>query len=229
MLFDTLESRTMFAAVAPSAVQVTLSENGTLSITGTSQADRIVVNADRSWRTLLVTANGHTDTFAAKSVKRIVADLGAGDDRLDASAVGTYVVAHGGDGRDKLIGSGGSDQLFGDAGNDILTGNWGNDRLDGGRGRDQIDSNELPALDPFFAGYNIYRDTVITAGDGATDVVTGDVTDHIRNDPSDHVEASYSGHQKPEFFVPMRMDREGWRTERAIHGAVLETIWVGSW
>ncbi len=61
---------------------------------------------------------------------------GRGDDTLDAAQSDGSVVAHGGVGKDTLLGSTLADRLFGGSGDDVLQGGGGTDRLRGGAGDD---------------------------------------------------------------------------------------------
>jgi peroxidase len=63
--------------------------------------------------------------------------LGQGDDRLFAKTGGT-VVANGGAGDDRMIGAGADDTLFGGDDNDLISGRNGSDKLMGGRGDDLV-------------------------------------------------------------------------------------------
>jgi hypothetical protein len=81
----------------------------------------------------------------AASVTSVAADLGAGNDVLEVTAVGAAAVpgaypvrAKGGEGNDVIKSAGGEDLLSGQAGNDIVAGGLGRDRLSGGAGGDGI-------------------------------------------------------------------------------------------
>jgi Ca2+-binding RTX toxin-like protein len=76
--------------------------------------------------------------LANTDVNEIVVVLGAGNDRLDASASSTSIRADGGAGNDVLIGGSGADVLCGGTGDDQLFGGAGKDCLDGGPGVDLI-------------------------------------------------------------------------------------------
>src|SRR5205809_7959430 len=54
---------------------------------------------------------------------------GNGDDRIDCSDNHYFVVAHGGNGNDTIIGSSYDDQLYGDGGTDSLDGGSGDDAI----------------------------------------------------------------------------------------------------
>ena len=70
---------------------------------------------------------------------RLTIDLGAGNDRADASELASLgVTLKGGAGNDILIGGGGNDLLDGGAGDDLLIGNAGHDTLKGGEGNDAL-------------------------------------------------------------------------------------------
>ena len=98
---------------------------------------------------------------------------GDGDDRL----VGTGG-ANGGDrqygqgGRDRLEGGGGDDALFGGSGADRIEGGWGDDLIEGGSGADRIDGDgpEVPA------GAGGTRD-VIRGGAGGDRIDAGEGND----------------------------------------------------
>src|SRR5689334_22195885 len=86
---------------------------GVLTITGSDQADNIVVT--KSGANLRV--NGVTTTFATSSVKSVVVNAGEGDDTVDLSAVTVSAKVFGDVGNDVLIGGSGKDLLNGEAGN----------------------------------------------------------------------------------------------------------------
>jgi Ca2+-binding RTX toxin-like protein len=68
----------------------------------------------------------------------LLANLGLGDDRLDASSLLIPVTLNGGSGNDTLIGGSANDSINGDAGDDSLRGDAGNDALNGGAGNDSL-------------------------------------------------------------------------------------------
>ncbi len=72
--------------------------------------------------------------FAAK----ITVNAGAGNDRVDASAVAVAISVLGGAGRDTLTGGSGADTLAGGNDDDSLTGNDGDDSLEGDAGKDKL-------------------------------------------------------------------------------------------
>jgi len=80
---------------------------------------------------------GGGDTLINTNLITGIINLGSGNDLYDGS-VGLAAEAHGGDGRDNLIGGAGADQLFGDALSDVLNGNGGADIIDGGLGDDHV-------------------------------------------------------------------------------------------
>jgi hypothetical protein len=107
---------------------------GILTITGSDQADNIVVT--KTGTNLVV--SGVRTTFAVSKVKSVVVNAGGGDDTVDLTALTVKAKVSGGAGNDSLIGGSGNDTLMGEAGNDTLTGNAGNDSLDGGADVDQV-------------------------------------------------------------------------------------------
>jgi Ca2+-binding RTX toxin-like protein len=76
------------------------------------------------------------DTVQLSGHGQAVANLGSGNDYLDANHLHGPVTADGGAGSDVLIGSKSDDHLFGGANNDTLKGGDGNDFLDGSHARD---------------------------------------------------------------------------------------------
>lgn len=74
------------------------------------------------------------ETFAAK----ITINGGAGNDRVDASAIAASLRIAGGTGNDTLLGGSGADTIQGGLDNDSLVGNGGDDQINGDAGRDSI-------------------------------------------------------------------------------------------
>ncbi|MBC8239936.1 MAG: hypothetical protein H8E30_05610, partial [Alphaproteobacteria bacterium] len=84
-----------------------------------------------------ITAFSKTRTF--KNVSYIVANMGEGNDTLDASGLsGVILVAHGDDGNDTIYGTSAGEYIYGDAGDDRLYGNGGDDVLIGGKGNNWL-------------------------------------------------------------------------------------------
>lgn len=115
--------------------------NGVLRITGTEQADAILVRQTNGQ----ISVSGVPGSISAAAVQRIeVYGLGGNDViRLDSETIGggqpilKPALVTGGFGNDMIIGGRGNDILQGNSGDDILIGNSGNDLLDGGAGRDK--------------------------------------------------------------------------------------------
>jgi len=74
--------------------------------------------------------------FTCTGIQRIVAALGDGTDRADASTFTGPVTLDGGPGDDVLDGGAGNDTISGGAGDDALNGGTGADALSGGAGLD---------------------------------------------------------------------------------------------
>ena len=89
-------------------------------------------------------------------------DVGAGNDRIDASASTIGVTLSGGPGNDLLIGGQGPDTLFGNDGNDILVGGAGDDSLFGDAGSDRFESTYLDGNDTVDGGDG--DDVIVVAG-----------------------------------------------------------------
>lgn len=123
-----LEPRRMLSAGDPEPLAVEL-DAGTLRVSGTSEAEQILVR--RSGRTWTVSDGaGWSTTRTSGAVRAVVVKAGAGNDfvRLDPSV---YVPAKllGNSGDDTLIGGSGPDSLYGHNGNDLLHGAAGDDVL----------------------------------------------------------------------------------------------------
>ncbi len=117
--------------------------NGTLTVTGTSAADRIAVRLAAG----RIDIDGLPDAFAASAVGRVVVDAGSGDDVVALTGLPVTAVVYGGNGTDRITGGSAKDWLYGGAGNDtidggtgddIISGDLGNDTLSGGAGDDMI-------------------------------------------------------------------------------------------
>ena len=142
-------------------------------IQGTSGNDTISLSLDASGRLVVsglpyqVVINGFEigDTIQINGL--------AGDDVIDASAlgaIGATLSFDGGDGNDILIGGAGNDVLIGGAGNDALIGNAGTDVMDGGTG-DNVVLQDGPAaaggVVALFGNDNINNITVSRNAAGA--------------------------------------------------------------
>jgi Ca2+-binding RTX toxin-like protein len=106
-------------------------------VMGTNGDDVALVAGDASGVTLFGLAAQVNITGAEAANDRLVVNLLAGADVLDASGVAVGAIqltADGGAGDDVLIGGSGDDVLAGGAGDDVLIGGPGTDTLDGGSG-----------------------------------------------------------------------------------------------
>jgi Ca2+-binding RTX toxin-like protein len=129
------------------------------SITGTVDADLILVDASADALTGTIDGAGGTDElrFTSTSGQTLVLDdnlsnveivtIGTGSgamadasgttaENIDASALSIDMELRGNAGANALTGGDGNDSLAGGAGNDVLVGGAGNDMLDGGTGND---------------------------------------------------------------------------------------------
>lgn len=131
-------------------------DNGTLTITGTSQDDSITLRQTAS----VITVSGVNGSFQKNQVSLIRISGGDGNDTIILDAADQHVtkpavilggagndIIHSGDGadyidgesgNDDLRGSGGADKIAGDTGDDVIYGNGGNDSLAGGAGSDHL-------------------------------------------------------------------------------------------
>jgi len=84
-----------------------------------------------------ITAFRKTRTY--KDVNYIIANMGEGNDTLDARGLsGVILVAHGDDGNDTIYGTSAGEYIYGDAGDDRLYGMGGDDVLIGGKGNNWL-------------------------------------------------------------------------------------------
>ncbi|HYE18197.1 MAG TPA: calcium-binding protein [Tepidisphaeraceae bacterium] len=130
-------------------------DNGNLVITGTEQADDIIVQPFGS-RHVVVNVNGDETFFRTFFVNKITVNALGGDDRVELQVARQSFIS-GGAGIDTLIGGSGSDTIDGDQGNDQVFGNKGNDTLvwDPGDGSD------------FFEGGKGFDNFLFNGSDGA--------------------------------------------------------------
>ncbi|NGZ27977.1 MAG: hypothetical protein G8345_13940, partial [Magnetococcales bacterium] len=159
---------------------------------GSRAADRGYINTTDSAETFILSGNNGTVGvefenfyYTYSGVTEVVVDLGAGNDRLDATRLNNVVVtATGGDGNDTiLLGSAGG-TAEGGAGNDTLTalatssaavvlrGGLGADRLTGSSGKDRLYGD---AGDDRLVG-NDEEDT-LSGGEGADVLMGGAASD----------------------------------------------------
>ena len=112
----------------------------------------------------------------------LVADGGAGNDRLTGSAAADELL--GGDGNDVLLGAGGNDTLRGGLGNDTLTGGDGDDQVFGDDGNDRLIWNPGDDSDLFEGGAG--NDSAeINGGNGAETFSVTANGDRVRIDRLD--------------------------------------------
>jgi hypothetical protein len=154
-------------------------ENGVLQITGSLGDDRLVVSLSRGRLRVAGSLGGDAinETFAARGVRRIVANLGEGNDsltvrpnvgaalRVDAGAGNDAVFA--GLGAAVLVGGEGDDTLRGGAKRDVLIGGAGNDRILSGAANDLVIQGataydgDLAALDAILAEWGSKRSLAV--------------------------------------------------------------------
>lgn len=107
---------------------------------------------DVEWA-VVTTGNGN-DTVMAGAFDRLIADTGAGDDRIE-----------GGAGADELSGGAGDDELHGEDGVDILRGGAGSDWISGGASYDTLSGDD--------------GDDMLFGGDGLDSLMGGAGNDYL--------------------------------------------------
>ncbi len=170
-----------------------------ITVLGFTQADGTYGDVDAGkGETVSISFNGGTQEVAG--VKKIVADCGGGDDKIQVRGKGNHVaqlgveLAGGGeddilsytgmgaarilgnDGQDTLIGGDGDDAIYGGKGNDRIYGRKGADTIFGEEGYDQIEGGEgADILDGGYGGYELVVDTEDSDNDDdTTDLVNGE-------------------------------------------------------
>jgi Ca2+-binding RTX toxin-like protein len=111
----------------------------TVIAAGTSGDDVALVVGDASGASVLGLAAQINVTGSEAANDRIVLNMGAGDDVVEASGLAAGAIGltvDGGAGNDVIVGSAGDDILRGGAGDDVIIGGGGNDVIDGGDGDD---------------------------------------------------------------------------------------------
>jgi hypothetical protein len=191
-LLEALEGRQMLSVSVA---------RGTLTVTGTSGDDTIVVSQDPTRKsTFRISVNGALSGVDQVGVRRINISGLEGNDLISVDP--TYgeitlpVNVAGGSGNDTIIGGSGSDLLQGGRGNDVLSGGAagdvlqggvGNDTLVGGDGRDNLEGD---------AGADL-----IYTGGYRREVVISDSADTIdRSTPSATPPIELGGNRRPNFF-----------------------------
>lgn len=147
--------------------------NGTLTITGTPQADSVVV--ENAGTALSVNVNGVRTAHNSGLVQRIVVDVGAGNDYVEISqSLLIPATIYGGAGNDLLIGGGGNDRIYGNEHNDTIDGGWGDDVLFGNGGNDVL--NDRGGRNALFGDSG---NDVLSAGSGNDYLDGGSGTDTV--------------------------------------------------
>lgn len=180
LLFETLESRKLFAAnVAPIIdlsrwVQIQLDQR-VLNIQGTAKADFIslresggflFIHTDRPHYFIDVFPPAQSDTPAVptptttdqqvdlQKIDSVKVSAGKGNDIVKADeSVLTPLAIYGGEGNDTLFGGSGNDTIVGGKGNDVIYAGAGNDILTSASGKDVLDAG---------TGKNIVNGSAVT-------------------------------------------------------------------
>jgi Ca2+-binding RTX toxin-like protein len=145
---ESLEGRTLYAAVAPLAVTV-VETNGIVEVTGTRGADEIHLSLNVADSNLVdvVSAGVVIHTFDKSLVAAVNVKAGAGSDHVTCDlglglGLNLTLTLDGGKGNDVLLGGDGPELMIGGDGKDVLTGGAGADRLFGKNGSDSLDGGE---------------------------------------------------------------------------------------
>lgn len=132
LIVERLEDRCVMA----SGLTATLLDGGILQVTGTDQADQVIVRAAAGRKIEVV---GVTPQFDINKITEIRVDAGKeADTVLVDERITLKTRINGGEGDDKLYGGSGDDLLIGGLDNDILRGGQGRDVLEGSDGNDRL-------------------------------------------------------------------------------------------
>jgi Ca2+-binding RTX toxin-like protein len=136
MLFESLETRRMFAVLVGTQLQVT----------GGAGNDTIRVSQQDA-ATIRVEQNGVVQFFADGSVSTVLINGNAGNDLLHMLSTAALPLTeagtiNGGTGNDNMLGANGNDVMNGSDGDDIMRGGVGNDSMNGGTGINSLDGQD---------------------------------------------------------------------------------------
>jgi Ca2+-binding RTX toxin-like protein len=122
-------------------------DHGKLLVSGSSSADRIILQSVDAASILLISLQkfkhiGATTRIPLDSLSRIIIHAGGGDDFISLQGLALpqqiRLIIHGDSGEDTIRGSPHPDTIFGGRGNDLINGDLDRDELDGGRGDDTL-------------------------------------------------------------------------------------------
>jgi Ca2+-binding RTX toxin-like protein len=136
MLFESLETRRLYAVLVGTQLQVT----------GGAGNDTIKVSQQDA-ATIRVEQNGGVTFFADNAVGSILINGNAGNDTLQMLTSVAFPLTepgtiNGGTGNDNMLGAEGNDILNGGDGNDNMTGGKGNDSMDAGTGTNNLSGGD---------------------------------------------------------------------------------------
>ena len=142
---DQVVTITVMPTVDATSQGVTLTDDGLLTILGSSEKDTVFV--ERSGSQLIISSRNRqqsiSKTLSLGDVRHVVLRLGSGNDTAQvAASVGLPVLVFGGDGHDNIVAGAGTSVVFGGDGNDVLRGGRANDVLVGGVGNDRLVGND---------------------------------------------------------------------------------------
>jgi Ca2+-binding RTX toxin-like protein len=126
-------------AASASASYTSKIDGGTLTLTGNSASDNLLLAETPTQLVVDVGEDGTTDfTFDRTQFSAVVVNAGGGDDevRVLNTATPEPITINGGNGADRLLGNNGDNVLNGEGGNDFVDGNIGTDTIDLGAGND---------------------------------------------------------------------------------------------
>jgi Ca2+-binding RTX toxin-like protein len=173
---ENLEGRRMMSVTAP--------VNGVLTITGTPNADTIVVSQQDAATIRVQDTDGSVQFFAGSSVTRIVVNAGAGNDTVRLTNTNERSTLNGEAGDDRLEGGPSADVINGGDNNDVMMGFDGADELDGGAGNDTFDGGLGPDTAVYTSrtrGVGVSLDDVANDGDSFGAPLIAPERDNVRS------------------------------------------------
>ena len=175
--------------------------NGTLTVTGTSRGDDILVNPGATAGAVNVSINGYARSFTG--VSRVAVSAHEGDDKVTvAETFNLPTTLSGGAANDTLWGGAGDDQIDAGDGDDYLLARGGNDALLAGNGLDSL--NGGTGNDRLFGGGD---SDGLDGGEGADFISGGAGADRLKL-PRPHRRAPHHLRRRPRQRRPGRRERQ---------------------
>lgn len=151
---------------------------------GTAEADSWSISR-KDDGTYDVSLNGEITNYSEEDAKRLVFNLGSGNNIFEAAGnVGIDLTVNAGNGDNRITGGAGNDTIFAGKGNNVIDGGAGNDRITAGNGHNVINGGDGNDVIKVRNGNNSISggagDDIINAGTGNNEIHGNDGDDIIR-------------------------------------------------